>query len=58
MKNKKESCQICQKELLIIKINGFTLCYNHSREYLHQKEYPETSVHKKTFEKLGLGQTQ
>ncbi len=43
---------------MIVKIDGFTLCYNHSREYIHQKEYSETSLHKKTFENLGLGQTQ
>lgn len=48
----KKSCQICRKELLIIEIDGLILCYNHSREYIHQKEYPESSIHKKTFEGL------
>ncbi len=45
-----KKCQICQKKLLITEIDGLILCYPHSREYIHQKEYPETSIHKKTFE--------
>lgn len=55
--NSKTVCQLCtddqrQYRSTIVKIDGLDLCYEHAGEYLHQAEYPSSSIHRKKFDKL------
>lgn len=55
-------CQLCSEDerryrTTIVSIDGFVLCANHAQNYIHQKQYPSTSVHRKTFDELASRKT-
>lgn len=50
-------CQLCdenqrQYHPKTFEIDGMILCDNHAEQYIHSEVHPDTSIHRKQFDKL------
>ena len=50
-------CQLCTDEERhyhpkVFEIDGMILCDNHSEQYIHSEVHPDSSIHRKQFDKL------
>jgi len=51
------TCQLCtdneaRYRVGFVYIDGLQLCFTHARHYIHQKEFPSTSTHRKDFDEI------